>query len=265
MSRANKKNKTGRSKLTMTSFVALERFILDCPAWLSLGLAARSAYVEVARLYSGENNGRIGLSARTLSTRLNVSKSTAAEALRELQTKGFVDVAKPGGFNLKTGDKRGTEWRLTRWQCNVTHVPPTRAFMNWKLGTAKPKKKITVRPLAHNGAAKGTQDAKNTPQGLVVSPTPDRNALFDKASGAPGRTHIDIYHPPHSPAQAGAARQGASAMPSPHTLTTDTFQIIGGLALQSIAHLEIATAANLKGWEPLSNPKPHTIPAELAA
>ena len=242
MSRANKKNKTGRSKLTMTSFVALDRFMLDCPAWLSLSLAARSGYVEIVRLYNGENNGRIGLSARTLATRLNVSKSTAAEALRELQAKGFLDVAKPGGFNLKTGDKRGTEWRLTRWQCNVTQVQPSRSFMTWKPDATKSHKKFTVRPQGHNGPAIGTQADKNDAQSPHVGTTPDRIALSDDPSGAPGRTHIDIYHAPPSPAQAGAARQGASAMPSPHTCKSDSFEPIGGLALQSLAHIQVKAA-----------------------
>jgi hypothetical protein len=276
MSWSNKKNRKGRSKLTLTSFVALDRFMLDCPAWLALSLAARSAYVEIVRLYSGENNGRIGLSARTLGTRLNISKSTAADALRDLVAKGFVDVAKPGGFNLKTGDKRGTEWRLTRWQCNVTQAPPSRSFMAWKPDTAKPQKKITVRTQAHNGPATGPQGSEIASKAALVGTTPDRNAHFGQSSGAPGRTHIDFYHAPLSPAKAGAANQRASVPTSPLKSQTpiatnnpahgpESFTTIGGQPLKSLSEIEISipvTLATDLPWQRVS--EPNELKAALA-
>ena len=43
-------------------FIQLFRYVLDCPAYLSLSTAARAALIEVIRGYTGSNNGRIVLS-----------------------------------------------------------------------------------------------------------------------------------------------------------------------------------------------------------
>ena len=76
-----KHDKTGRSRGSLSDFVALERYILKSPAWRSLDPVARAAYVEIAQSYNGSNNGRIVMSARMLADGLNVSKDTAARSL----------------------------------------------------------------------------------------------------------------------------------------------------------------------------------------
>ena len=60
----NKQNKRGRAKYHHSgpNFVQLFRYMLDCPAYVSLSLAARAALVEVKRGYNGSNNGRVVLS-----------------------------------------------------------------------------------------------------------------------------------------------------------------------------------------------------------
>jgi hypothetical protein len=145
-----KADKTGRSKRQLSSFIALERFVKSSPAWQSLSLVARSAYWELLDLYNGGNNGRIGLSARGLADRLPISRATATRAFRELIEHGFIEAVHRGGFNLKRGERRATEWRLTRFMCDATGKPPTKAFMNWR-----PKIYSTASPESHNGFTRG--------------------------------------------------------------------------------------------------------------
>ncbi len=152
---AQKTNKTGRSKGTFSPFIALERYIKASPAWQSLSLAARCAYWELLDIYSGSNNGRIALSARGLAERLPVSRATAARALLELTNRGFIETTRPGGFNLKTGARRASEWRLTRFRCDLTGELPTKKFMQWQDG----KFHFTASPESNNGL---TREPLNT-------------------------------------------------------------------------------------------------------
>lgn len=147
-----KHNATGRSRRQLSSFVALERYILNSPAWKSLSPPARCAYIEICNLYNGSNNGRIGLSARTLSELLPLSRATAGRAFRELENRGFIEAVRQGGFNVKTGTRRSTEWRLTTQHCDVTGERPTKTFMRWQGGnfhfTASPQLRndLTTKP-----------------------------------------------------------------------------------------------------------------------
>jgi predicted transcriptional regulator of viral defense system len=131
---ARKHNATGRSRRQLSSFVALERYILNSPAWKSLPLPGRCAYIEICNLYNGSNNGKIALSARTLADLLTISRSTAGRALADLEERGFIETVRQGGFNIKTGVRRSTEWRLTTERCDVTAERPTKKFMRWQDG-----------------------------------------------------------------------------------------------------------------------------------
>ena len=152
---AMKHNQTGRSRRKLSSFVALERYMLDSPAWRSLLPAVRCTYIEVAKLYDGGNNGRIALSARTVSERLLISRATAARALSELVDKGFLEAVRAGGFNVKSGQRRSTEWRMTSYRCDVTGALPTKAFMRWQAG----KFHLTASPESHTGLTREPLEA----------------------------------------------------------------------------------------------------------
>ena len=129
-SMARKHNATGRSART-GSFTMLEDYMLRSPAWRSLPLPARVVLIEILRLYRPGRNGRIAMSARTLATELPISRATAARALQHLVERGFIEATKLGGFNVKAGVGRSTEWRLTVHQCDVTGARASRAFMRW--------------------------------------------------------------------------------------------------------------------------------------
>jgi MarR family len=243
-------DKKGRSKGSLGSFVALEHFVLDCEAWQSLSLCARQAYIEIARVYSGTNNGSLALSARALSDRLHVSKATASRALKDLGERGFVEVSKHGGFNLKTGDRRATEWRLTRFKCDKTGQLPTKAFMDWKPAEIH----FTVSPEGHSGFTRGTQQPVAAPKSDFVGTTRNRNGVSDTQSGFTTGPHIYSSHrpvAPHSPAKAGAANYGASVPTSPlhsqNPVATNTpthgpesFTTITGQPLRSLFEIELS-------------------------
>ena len=67
--------------------------------------------------------------ARKISHALPISRATATRALQELAQKGFIEVVHPGGFNVKSGQRRATEWRLTSYKSDVTGGGATKAFM----------------------------------------------------------------------------------------------------------------------------------------
>ncbi len=183
----SKTNKTGRTKGQHSFFVALELFLMATPAWRSLSMAARVAYVEIAALYDQSNNGRLALSARQLAARMPISKATAHRALQELAAKGFIVATKPSGFNMKTGERRATEWRLTRYRCDVTGDIATKAFLLWKPDQLH----FTVSPQAHTGLMTEPLKAKNCQKSVVVAFSRDRPAILSNHDGLTTRPLLD--------------------------------------------------------------------------
>ena len=101
-----KHNASGRTERRQKSrkrrsFVMLERYMIMSTAWRSLSGEAIAAFVELSNRYNGTNNGSLHLSTRELALIRNCSQRTAAGAMSELVRKGFVEVVKPSGFNVK--------------------------------------------------------------------------------------------------------------------------------------------------------------------
>jgi DNA-binding transcriptional MocR family regulator len=147
-----KHNHTGRSK-TSSHFVMLEHYLLNSRAWRSLSLAARCAFIEMARQYAPGRNGRIVMSARMLAETLPISRATAARALQDLESRGFIQAVRVGGFNMKAGLRRATEWRVTLHKCDVTNETASKAFLRWQDG----KFHFTVSPESHPGLTREPQ------------------------------------------------------------------------------------------------------------
>ncbi len=152
---ASKKNRKGRSTAKLSAFVALEHYMLNSPAWLSLPPPARSAFIAIAKIYNGQNNGRLAMSGRMIEKLMPVSRQTGVRALKELCMRGFIEIVTPCGFNMKSGAGRATEFRLTCHKCDVTQQLPSKAFMRWKPNTknaASPKRQVglTTHPTAEN-------------------------------------------------------------------------------------------------------------------
>ena len=72
------------------------------------------------------NNGLINASSRALALEMNVSRATAARAVRELIETGFVEVTEWGRFDLK--DRNANAYRLAWRFCDRTNQPASKAF-----------------------------------------------------------------------------------------------------------------------------------------
>jgi hypothetical protein len=116
------------NKLIDAPHVRLYRWLLDSPAYLSLSCPARAVLVEIARVYDGMNNGRLGASVRNLAQRCHLAPATVCRALTELQERGFIECVTLGSFHRKV--RHASEWRLTWWPCDV-RCAGCETFMSW--------------------------------------------------------------------------------------------------------------------------------------
>ena len=80
-------------------YVRLTHGMMQTKAWQKLDGNARAIYVEVAMLYRGNNNGRIGFSARQAAQAIPISRVTAFRALVPLQDRGFIVAMTKGRFD----------------------------------------------------------------------------------------------------------------------------------------------------------------------
>jgi hypothetical protein len=115
-------------------FVQLFHWMLNSPAWKDLDAVARAIYVELTFRYNGQNNGRIGYSARQAAQDLKISKDTAARGLRSLQAHGFIVVEKRGAFHCKI--RHASEYRLTIYDSDIAtdyaSKLATKECMSWQ-------------------------------------------------------------------------------------------------------------------------------------
>jgi hypothetical protein len=132
-----KSNRKGRSKGD-GRFVRLGYAILESEAWKYLTPAERSVYLNIRFLYSGFNNGSIGLGSRAAAKWSNINKDTAARCLKRLLEVGLIERTRPAGFSCKV--RLAPEWRLTDIKCDLTNQLPSRAYQSWR----PPLEKSTV-------------------------------------------------------------------------------------------------------------------------
>lgn len=125
-----KLNAKGRSTGS-DRFVMIPNWAFDSLAYRSLRAGPRGLLWELIRRFNGWNNGRITFSQREMARSLNVAdRETVAAYVRELEAVGFIKATRRGGFNVKVGDRRATEWALT-WQ-KIGDALPTKEFMHWQ-------------------------------------------------------------------------------------------------------------------------------------
>src|SRR5262245_57039874 len=90
-----------RNKRLDAPHVRLYRWMLDSPAYVSLTCPARAVLVEIARVYDGMNNGRLGVSVRNLARRCHLAPATVCKALLDLEERGFIECVTRGSFSRK--------------------------------------------------------------------------------------------------------------------------------------------------------------------
>jgi hypothetical protein len=182
--RDNYRRRHGR-KTHGPAFVQLYYYLLDSEAWHQLTFTARAAYIEMARLYNGVNNGTLAMGARRLAKQLPCTPNTAARALHELDNAGFIEPTKFGSFGRKGKERHATEYRLTCYRCDVTGELPSKRF--------NPKKRhaATYQNLRQHVSVFDTEAPQDE---QTVSKTNTFEANFGPANVPNIDTHIDIYH-----------------------------------------------------------------------
>lgn len=161
MSKANKK---GRS-IGGGRFVQIHHFMMQSVAWRSLQPNDKAVYLEIAAIYDGTNNGRLGLGVRAAAERANINKDTAGKCFLRLQERGFIECAQPGGFSMKV--RHAAEWRLAQYRCDRTGQPPSKAFQKWGRATAEPGPSVSDSRSLHFGQS-SPKEASNVPSFRTV-------------------------------------------------------------------------------------------------
>jgi hypothetical protein len=151
-------------------FVQLFHWEMDQAAYRDLSANARAIYVEIKRRYNGSNNGFIVYSVRQAAHELKIGKTTAAKALTELQTHGFIVPEQRGAFHWKidvTGERHrpASEWRLTIFHNDRVHgiesKYPTKDFTRWPEIQNTALSQVRVVPnTKQNGSPSGTMTNK---------------------------------------------------------------------------------------------------------
>lgn len=109
--------------------VRLYHSMLRTEAWRSLNGNERAIYAEMLVLYTGNNNGSIGFSARQVAQVMPISRVTASRALGVLQDRGFIVATAQGHFDRQ---RHATRWRLTAFQCDLTEQAATHDYAAWR-------------------------------------------------------------------------------------------------------------------------------------
>ena len=106
---------------------------LECPAYRTLSVYARSLLIEIRSLYNGTNNGEIGLSTRKAAERLNCCQDTAIDAFHELIKKGWIVETWKGAYRNNPKARLASEYRLTNVPTGPKNeVPATCDYFNWR-------------------------------------------------------------------------------------------------------------------------------------
>lgn len=95
-------------------FVALPYTVLDSPAFLGLSYSARSLLLDLARQFTGNNNGKLVLCDKALEPRGWTSSATVHKAKKELLEAGLICETRKGHKPNKASWFALT-WRSLDW------------------------------------------------------------------------------------------------------------------------------------------------------
>jgi len=145
-------------------FIQLFHWMIDLPVWHSLSPRAVVAYLELARRYNGSNNGWLHLSVRELARAWNWSRASAGRAIEELVEKGFVEITRASGFNMKDRKRQAAEYRLTVLFCDCTRQPASKTFTKWEAATSRSQDAENIsrsQNMSHHGLTGETVTPKH--------------------------------------------------------------------------------------------------------
>lgn len=85
-----KSYKRSKDKRDGDRYVALPHVVIDSPSYRALGYAARALLLDIARQYTGSNNGRLVACAKYLKPMGWRSHDTVSRALMEVKDAGLL-------------------------------------------------------------------------------------------------------------------------------------------------------------------------------
>lgn len=121
-----KVNQTGRS-ISEGRFVKLPHAVMNSPGYAATRPPARAVLLEIAKRYTGFNNGSIGLSIRDAHKACRISTGTVGRAIQELEDCGLIECVEKGSFSRRR--RLASEYRLLWQRCDLTSTQPARRYM----------------------------------------------------------------------------------------------------------------------------------------
>jgi DNA-binding transcriptional MocR family regulator len=135
-------------------FTKMIRNHMELQAWRELSTTAQAIYPFMKLEWKGpkaNNNGKIEISARQLAMKIGVTRTTAANALHDLQRKGWIFVTKKANLGL-AGQARGNLYELTEIALPGDNPRPRNLFRDWSPGHDLDVAQIrTNNPKGFNG------------------------------------------------------------------------------------------------------------------
>lgn len=150
--------KNGRSK-DDRKYTAFYRWMMETPAFKSLGPHEVRLLLELYSLYNGRNNGYLFLSTREAAKRCKMSKDKARECFRVLAERGFIRSRADEPKHYLAGEARN--WILTEYA--FRNGEPTKDFAKWRpeIGTECPEKRTKRTRMDETGSEMGENRDKN--------------------------------------------------------------------------------------------------------
>lgn len=127
MAKGKRTDQRGRSN-GEPQHIRIYSYELASPAYRALSCNARALYVDMLSFYNGGNNGKLFMSVRFAAECMGVSPNTAQNALKMLESHGFIKPHVKGSFSYKA--RHATTWILTTRQ--FANNLETKDYMKWK-------------------------------------------------------------------------------------------------------------------------------------
>src|SRR5271155_4130398 len=127
------------------------------PAWQILSLAARALLTEILLEYRPGSNGRLEWSCRKAGRAVGISKDSAARALTELESLGWLKVERVALFGRRNTP---ASYALTMYANDVTGDPASFAFEHIDPANPFLSRPVRVAPSGRDGRISGTRTSR---------------------------------------------------------------------------------------------------------
>ncbi|WP_368865349.1 hypothetical protein [Stenotrophomonas maltophilia] len=153
---------TGRSSsvyVPISPHVRLYAWELECQAYRTLDPVARALLVELRALYRPSTGAEVFLSVREAMQRVGVTQRPVQNAFKSLLERGWIEEAKAGSFDQKTGTGRARSFLLTNIGPAGDDVDAKRTYMRWNPYASECQKNAVAPDATPRSAGRYTSAA----------------------------------------------------------------------------------------------------------